>query len=204
MALIAVMDELATWRDVERALEAKGRGAKNRLAKHLKMDPSYLGRLLDRGDDLKINQARQIKSFFDDAADAGGRVPEPEPRRRAPMYGYAAGSSGDRIAFNPGEIIEWIELPPGMDPRGDVFTVRAIGSSMEPRIFDGETLVVQRGMPPARGRDAVIEFNDGSAVVKTYKGQKDGHVFAWQYNPDTEVRFEMSTVKAVHAVYCRL
>jgi phage repressor protein C with HTH and peptisase S24 domain len=206
--LFALMDELATWRDVERALGELGRGAKNKLAIFLEMDPSYLGRKLKGNDDLSTRQVRQIKAFLDEqsgaAEGADGAPPRDAPRRRVPVYGYGASGAGDMIAFNPGEIIEWMELPAGLDPKGDVFVVRAIGSNMEPRIFDGESLVVQRRMPPVRDRDAVVEFNDGTAVVKTYRGQRDGHVFTWQYNPPEERRYPADKVKAIHAVYCRL
>lgn len=206
-SLLAVMDELATWRDVERALETLGRGARNRLAKHLQMDPSYLLRKLRAGDDLTTTQARAVKTFFDTASGKTSQPGEMEPdapRRRVPVYGYAAAGGGDLIAMNPGEIIEWIELPAGLDPKGDIFVVRTVGSSMEPRIFPGETLVIQRRLPPARGKDAIIEFHDGSGVVKTFQGQRDGFVFAWQYNPGEERRYDASKVKAIHSVYCRL
>ncbi len=170
------------------------------------MDASYLGRKLDSGVDLRTSQAEKIDSFFSE----GGFAEEPandfRSVRRVPVYGYAAagGEGGDRIAFNSGEILDWEELPSGIAPRGDVFIVRTLGSSMEPRIFEGEKLVVQRNVTPTRDRDAVIEFNDGSAVVKTYRGQRDGKVWAQQYNDERSLQFDAAKVKAIHNVYCRL
>ena len=75
---------------------------------------------------------------------------------------------------------------------------------MEPRFFAGESVFVHAGLPPARGQDCLIEFRDGSAVIKSYRGQRDGFVFAWQYNPSAdesnELRYQGTDVKALHAV----
>ncbi|MDR7230612.1 phage repressor protein C with HTH and peptisase S24 domain [Caulobacter sp. BE264] len=210
------MSDLTDWHDVADRLVQMKRGAKHRLAKHLKMDPSYLARKLGKGGGLTIKESQAIEEFLDSPDEAfasaeamtftpDSRAVRDEPAHlRVPVYGYAAASGGDRIAFNTGEIIDWMELPMGMAPRGEVFVVRALGSSMEPRIFDGESLVIQRNVPPTRDRDALIEFNDGSGVVKTYKGQRDGQVFAHQYNEDRELRYPATSVKALHTVFCRL
>ena len=206
--MIVFMDDLTDWRAVAAHLAPMPRGSRNRLAKRLDMDPSYLQRKLNKGGPLTVPQSRAIETFLSDGGEdisAPDRPPRDDaPYRRVPVYGYAAASGGDRIAFNTGEVLDWMELPMGLAPRGDVFVVRALGSSMEPRIFDGESLVIQRAVPPTRDRDALIEFNDGSGVVKTYKGQRDGQVFAHQYNDDRELRYDASTVKALHTVFCRL
>ena len=78
--------------------------------------------------------------------------------------------------------------------------IHPIGSSMEPRIFEGEPLLVLVRQPPLRNGDALIEFNDGTGVVKSYRGTRDGQVFAHQYNPDEDRRYEATKVKALHRV----
>jgi repressor LexA len=202
--MIASMSDPADWRTVADEVERRGRGTKLALAKHLEMDPSYLSRKLSGGGFLTVPQARAISAFLaDEMADSSTPTP-PTPGRRVPVWGYAAASNGDKIAMNNGEVIDWVELPAGLAPQGEVFIVRALGSSMEPRIFDGESLLIRRGVPPTRDRDALIEFNDGSGVVKTYRGTRDGQVFVHQFNPDTELRYPVASVKATHAVFCRL
>jgi phage repressor protein C with HTH and peptisase S24 domain len=195
------MDDLTSWRDVGRELAKAGRGARSQLAKRLNMDPSYLARKIDTDVELTLSQIRAVREYFDGEDSSIDKAPT---SKLIPVYGYAAATGGDRIAFNPGEILDWVELPMGLNPRGEVFVVKALGSSMEPRIFDGESLVVQRNVPPTREKDAVIEFSDGSAVVKTYRGQRQGHVFAYQYNEMGELKYDATKVKAIHAVLCRL
>lgn len=64
-------------------------------------------------------------------------------------------------------------------------------------------MIAQLNLPPGRDQDCLVEFNDGSAVVKTYVAQRDGAVFCRQWNPDSEVRYIGSAVKAVHAIVWR-
>lgn len=198
------MDEPRTWTDVAARPEMQERGARHRLAKHLDMDPSYLYRKLAQRKPLTVVEADQIRAFFDgDDPDAPAAAPA---GRRVPVYGYAAMGAaglqdeGERIAMGEASIIDWTELPAGLNPRGDCFVIHPIGSSMEPRIFEGEPLLVLVRQPPLRNGDALIEFNDGSGVIKSYRGTRNGRVWAHQFNPDQGRDYDASTVKALHRV----
>jgi phage repressor protein C with HTH and peptisase S24 domain len=202
-------DDALTWEGVNERLEAMGRGARTRLSDALKMDRSYLARKLRSRDDLTLRQAQAIEIFLADAPPIAAvpgreRLRSRDARGRVPVYGYAAAQGDDRFAFNAGQELDWIELPMGLSLRGDFFVVRTLGSSMEPRIFAGEQLVVQQNVPPARDQDVVVELKDETAVVKTYKGQRDGRIMLHQYNAPKEVTFRWDEVTAMHAVFCRL
>lgn len=196
------MDGPISWRDVANSLDAKGRGARTRLANALDMDRSQLARSLRADGYPDTRQAAIIQRFLNDQPSADiVPMPTPSGAMRVPLYGYAAASNGDRIAINEGAVLDWIDLPRGMSLRGEFFVIQAVGGSMEPRIWPGERKLVQRNVPPARNQDVVIEFTDGSAVLKTYIREKDGMIFAHQYNPDEEVRYKSTDVRALHAVF---
>jgi phage repressor protein C with HTH and peptisase S24 domain len=198
------MDEPLDWTAVAQRLDAAGRGARSRLATALNMDRSQLARTLrKRGVYPDTRQAQTIDRILSNQpAEAPLRlVASNGGAMRVPEYGYAAATNGDRFALNDGQILDWVDLPMGMQLRGDFFVVRTIGSSMEPRIWAGERKLIQRNVPPGRDQDAVIEFNDGSGVLKTFRKQSDGQIFAYQYNPEQEVRYDASSVKAMHAVF---
>lgn len=196
------MDEPKTWDEVAARPEMSERGAQLRLARHLGMDPSYLNRKLRSRLELKVSELRGVKSFL------GGQPmeQEPPPGRRVPVFGYAAmGASGvedegDVIAMGEHAVLDWMELPAGISPRGDCFVIYPLGASMEPRIFAGEPLLVLRHVPPLRDGDALIEFTDGAGVVKSYRGTRDGWVWARQYNPERERRYEAASVKGIHRI----
>lgn len=196
------MDDLLNWRSVAKRLEDMPRGARTNLAKALDMDRSQLARTLRQSDFPKTNQAAIITRFLEGLPPQDGMTEgEGHGGRKVPLYGYAAASDGERFAMNDGQVLDWLDLPMGMTVRGDFIVVQALGSSMEPRVWGGERKLVQLRVPPGRGQDAVIEFNDGTAVLKTYQSQKDGVIFCRQYNPERELRFQSTDVKAIHAVF---
>lgn len=198
------MDDPTTWLAVAERPEMQQRGAKNRLAKHLHMDPSFLGRKLSKSQSLTLAEAEAVRAFLD--GDEPSVDAAPPTGRRVPVYGYAAmgsagdGDEGERIAMGTGDVIDWTELPAGLNPRGECFVIHPIGSSMEPRIFEGEPLLVLVRQPPLRNGDALIEFNDGTGVVKSYRGTRQGRVWAHQFNPDGGKDYDSASVKALHRV----
>lgn len=198
------MDDPRTWTDLASRPEMQERGAKNRLAKHLGMDPSYLGRKLNQKQPFNLDQAAAVRAFLD--GDEPQEAAPPPAGRRVPVYGYAsmgsagADDEGETIAMGTGDVIDWTELPAGLNPRGECFVIHPIGSSMEPRIFEGEPLLVLVAQPPLRNGDALIEFSDGTGVVKSYRGTRQGRVWAHQYNPDKDRDYPADKVKAVHRV----
>lgn len=180
------------------------------LARYLNMDPSSLTKTIKGNRVLKADELRKIEAFFageavDDRADnvehiATRRRSGP---RRIPVYGYAAAGGEDRIAFNGGQVIDWIDPPPLWSGTGELLAARVLGDSMEPRLFSGEMVIAQHGLPPRRDQDCIIEMQDGSALVKTYKGQREAKVFAHQWNPGKEIVIEGASVRALHAVIWR-
>lgn len=186
--------------DVRRRLEKSGRRQSD-LARHLNIGKDSMSRLLKGPDDprgrrMSVEEAASIQSFF--ASDE----PQEPAFQVIDVYGYAQAGGTDRISLADGQVIDRIEIPAGL-VRGDVIAIRVAGDSMEPRLFSGETVIVGLNVPPQRDRDCVVEFRDGSAIVKQYKGQRDGQVFLHQYNPDEEVRVDAAKVKSIHAVLYR-
>ena len=84
-----------------------------------------------------------------------------------------------------------------------MIAVRVPGDTMEPRLYSGEIVIVARDVPPSRNSDCLIEFLDGTAIVKQYRGQRDGVIFLWQYNPEQEIRLTSTSIKSVSAVTYR-
>lgn len=191
--------------DIKTRLAQSGR-KQSELARHLGMDPSLLSRMLKGRRHLRADEMTKIEGFFETGPEYDpGLRPNGRPAQfgRVPVYGYAAAGGEDRIAFNEGRAIDWIEGPPLWRGSGELIAVRVIGSSMEPRLFQGEMVVAQARLQPARGQDCIVEFSDGSGLVKTFCSIKDGFFLCRQWNPDKEVRVAVASVKALHAVIWR-
>lgn len=196
-----------TWKRVAERLDERPRGSAYQLSKRLGMNSSYFYRKLKSGGELTESQARLVRDFLGEGPPPSAGVAPPSglrDRDRLPVFGYAAGDGGDRISLNETQVLDWLELPMGiaLGP-GEWFVVIMPGSQMEPRIFPGEKLVVRKGYPPARDQDVVVELEDGSALVKTYKGQRDGQIFLEQFNERKTLNVA-ATGARLHAVAFRL
>lgn len=115
-----------------------------------------------------------------------------------PVYGYASGAAST-LAINDGAIVGYIpERVPGMG--GDGFYLIVEGDSMEPALEQGDKLAVSRVMPPKKGRYCVVEFIDGSAVVKRFISKTDKKFICEQLNPPKALEFDMKEITAIYAV----
>jgi phage repressor protein C with HTH and peptisase S24 domain len=182
--------------DLKSRLERAGR-SQVALARHLNISKDSAYRLVNAQRDPTVNEAAEIEAFFSDGLeDVGPRMIE------VPVFGYAAAGGDDRIALASNLVLDTINVPAGLGA-GELMAIRVAGDSMSPRLFPGEIVIVGRNLPPQRNGDCVVEFMDGTAIVKQYRGQREGYIFLFQYNPETEVRISATKVRAVHAVIYR-
>lgn len=181
--------------EIRTRLKSTGR-SQRALADYVGVSKDSISRLLTGHRSMGVDEAERIKEFFgDDAPQAPSFV-------QIPVYGYAAAGGADRVAIANDLVLDRIEIPAGMT-RGDAMAIRIAGDSMEPRLYSGELVIVERNVPPDRNGDCVLELTDGSAIVKQYRGQRDGFYFLRQYNPDEEVRIPVTKTRAIHAVKYR-
>lgn len=179
--------------EIRQRLKETGR-TQAALATYLGKSKDSVSRLLNNQRGLDVDELEQIKSFFGDDKPA-------EPAFvRIPVFGYAALGGEDRIALASDQVLEMIELPYGL-ARPDAFGVRLTGESMYPRLRSGELVVAEPGLAPVRNGEVLVELQDGTGLVKEYRGQKDGFLFLWQYNPEDEVRIPLTRVRRIIAAW---
>jgi phage repressor protein C with HTH and peptisase S24 domain len=176
------------------------------LARALDLDPSSLTKTIKGARRVQPAEVIQIEKFFGEKLSVSTTEAAPiAPRRRTPskipVYGYAAAGGDDRIAYADSQVIDYLDPPPFWRGGEDLAYVRLTGESMEPRYFSGEIVPVRLNLPPAKGQDCLIEFNDSTALVKTYQGQRDGRIFAEQYNERRGLDFDASSVRALHTIW---
>ncbi len=177
------------------------------LARALKLDPSSLTKTIKGARRVQPAEVIEIEKFFGEKLSISTTEAAPQaPRRRTtpakiPVYGYAAAGSDDRIAYADSQVIDYLDPPPFWRGGDDLAYVRLTGESMEPRYFSGEIVPVRLNLPPAKGQDCLIEFNDNTALVKTYQGQRDGRIFAEQYNERRGLDFDATSVRALHTIW---
>jgi repressor LexA len=90
---------------------------------------------------------------------------------RIPVLGrVVAGIPMDTIE----EIIDYEEIPKEMAATGEFFALKVKGHSMEPRILDGDVVIVKKQEDVESGDVAIVLVNGNEATVKRVKKQKNG------------------------------
>lgn len=149
---------------------------------------------------ISVEENAAIEKFFG-GADIYFAADDRDAEGKIPLYGMAAGGNGDGIAYGVDSAIDWLN-PPILHVDA---AFRVAGSSMEPRLYAGETVFVKMGVPPKRGDDTVVELKDEAkgVIIKTFEKSADGFIFLRQWNPQQEVRLKAGDVRAMHAVRLR-
>ena len=104
---------------------------------------------------------------------------------RVPVYrAVAAGIPIEAIE----DIVDYEEIEPELAATGEFFGLRIKGQSMEPRICEGDVVIVRKQDDADTGDTAIVLVNGYEATCKKVK--KDGHGIALiPNNPSYEVKY---------------
>lgn len=86
------------------------------------------------------------------------------------------------------EIIDWVEIPVDMAATGDFFALKIKGRSMEPKISDGDVVVVRKQADVESGDIGVVLVNGSEATVKRIIKHDKG-ISLVATNPEFSPRF---------------
>ena len=100
-----------------------------------------------------------------------GEMPKSATATRIPVLGYvAAGIPIDAIQ----EVLDWEEIPSVMAETGKFFGLRIKGDSMEPRICEGDTVIVRAQSTADSGDTVIVQVNGNEATCKKLKITETG------------------------------
>lgn len=89
-------------------------------------------------------------------------------------------------------ILDYEEISSEMAASGDYVALRIVGSSMEPRMCEGDVVIVRVQDTVEHGEVAVVMVNGGEATVKKVQFQKNG-ILLQPFNPSFEPLFYSSS-----------
>ena len=81
------------------------------------------------------------------------------------------------------DVVDYEEIDAAMAATGDFFGLRIKGASMEPRIREGDVVIVRKQEDADTGDTAVVLVNGDSATVKRIKKEADGGIWLLPNNP---------------------
>ena len=104
---------------------------------------------------------------------------------RIPIFGeVAAGVPLEMIT----DIIDWEEIPAAMAKAGEYFALKIHGHSMEPKISDGDIVIVRHQNDAETGEIVIAAVNGDAATCKRLKKYRDG-IELIPLNPSYEPMF---------------
>ncbi len=200
------------------------------LARHLRLAPSAVSRMMKGERQMKLLEAVQIADFLGisqeevlrHAGDAGTPPPAGEmPRGRGrPPSTSTSSVSATALARTPEQIpirsaarggtdqemfledgpIGYTPRPANLGGVRSAYAIYMVGDSMEPRYQPGWLLHVNPFKPPTRGRDVVV-YKEGQAVlIKQFVGWDGDTLVLHQLNPPDTLRIPRDQVRECHLV----
>lgn len=129
----------------------------------------------ETGDSKPIRKINELSRLFGVDADYILCIDSPEKKEskyvRIPVLGrIIAGLPMEAIQ----EPIDWEEIPREMAATGEFFALKVKGHSMEPRILEGDVVIVKKQADVESGKLAVVLVNGNEATLKRVKKQKEG------------------------------
>jgi len=120
-------------------------------------------------------------------SDKSVSAPSRRPGVRIPVYGeVAAGVPILAIEnFDSEDPDDWEEITEDMARGGDYFALRIHGDSMEPKISNGDIVIVRLQPDVENGETAIVRVNGDSATCKKIKKTPQGLMLI-STNPDYE------------------
>ncbi len=212
-----------------RALERAGVSQAD-LARHLRLAPSAVSRMVKGERQMKLLEAVQIATFLGVSQEevlhhAGGGMDAPPrassglttpARRGRPPRGTvdpvgpprvepipirsAARGGGDQEMFLGDGPIGYTTRPANLTGVRGAYAIYMVGDSMEPRYEQGWLLHVNPFKPPTRGRDVVV-YKEGQAVlIKQFVRWDDDTLVLRQLNPPAELRIPRGEIRECHLI----
>lgn len=128
----------------------------------------------------------RLAEIFDVTADELiGRPPQKQQGVRIPVLGdVAAGIPIEAVT----DIVDYEEIDDAMASTGEHFGLRIKGTSMEPRMMEGDVVIVRKQETAETGDTVVVLVNGDSATVKKIKFTPAG-IYLIPTNPSHEVQF---------------
>ena len=196
------------------------------LARHLRLAPSAVSRMLKGERQMRQLETVQIAGFLgvspdevlrhaiNDAVSASGPELPRSGRGRPPSTSTSgnvrstdpipirsAGRGGnDQEMFLEDGPIGYTSRPANLGGVRAAYAIYMVGDSMEPRYEPGWLLHVNPFKPPTRGRDVVVYKLGQVLLIKQFVGWEGNTLVLRQLNPPQTLRIPRTEVRECHLV----
>jgi phage repressor protein C with HTH and peptisase S24 domain len=194
------------------------------LARHLRLAPSAVSRMLKGDRQMKPLEQAQIAGFLnvspEEVLNHILQNPIPMPPSEAPRPGRGRPPGGEtRSAPAPDKIpvrsggrggtdqemflndpVDYTARPANLSGVREAYAIYMVGDSMEPRYEQSWLLHVNPFKPPKRGRDVVVYKQGNVVLIKQFVGWEGDTLILRQFNPPDTLRIPRDEVRECHLV----
>jgi len=189
-------------------LEEDSRLTQKGLAQCLGLNPAAVNRMLHGMRQIKANEIPVIENYLGVKLDISGASVGDNMnaiRAVASIMRDKMPNSSENTKLIPvyngnWDVIDEIVPHPLQSNMGGGFAFYVQSDNMDPRFFYGELVYAQRGRPPEKNRDCLVEFADGSRKVFLLLDTEGDLLKLKQFNPEKVVETKISEVKSVIAI----
>jgi phage repressor protein C with HTH and peptisase S24 domain len=192
------------------------------LARHLRLAPSAVSRMLKGERQMKQLETVQIAAFLgvtpeevlrhavegpvplppaDTPRPNRGRPPSPPSRigDKIPIRSGGRGGTDQEMFLQDGPI-GYTPRPANLSGVREAYAIYMVGDSMEPRYEQGWLLHINPFKPPKRGRDVVVYKQGQAVLIKQFVGWEGDNLVLRQFNPPLTLRIPRGEVRECHLI----
>jgi phage repressor protein C with HTH and peptisase S24 domain len=190
------------------------------LARHLRLAPSAVSRMLKGERQMRQLETVQIAGFLGVSPDevlrravnevisvSGADLPRPgrgrPPSARAadliPIRSAGRGGNDQEMFLEDGPI-GYTSRPANLGGVRAAYAIYMVGDSMEPRYEPGWLLHVNPFKPPTRGRDVVVYKQGQIVLIKQFVGWEGDTLVLRQLNPLDTLRIPRTEIRECHLI----
>lgn len=195
-----------------------GKGTIRDFAEKADTDPAYISQILsakiarDVGHDLarKIEERFQLGHGWMDqphlAEDSGAYEVtseddlEPVALREVPIVGQTNGGTGgfwDELGYPAGHGDSYLDVP---SKDKNAYALRVRGSSMAPRIYEGEVVLVEPNHQCIPGDEVVVRLRNTETMVKIFISDRGGDITLASIGTDERIVVPRDELRFMHFV----
>ena len=153
------------------------------VAARLGVDRSTYAKYENGQSEPNFEMLQKLADLFRSSADfliGGTDHPSSKSGTWVPVLGDVAAGIPIEAVEN---VVDYEEIDTAMASTGEYYGLRIKGSSMEPRIREGDVVIVRQQEDADTGDTAVVLVNGESATVKRIKKEPDGGLWLLPNNP---------------------
>lgn len=122
------------------------------------------------------------------------------PVRAIPIVGQTTGGGGgywEELGFPVGHGEAVVDMP---SKDKNAYALRVKGSSMSPRMYEGEAVVVEPNHPCVPGDEVVVRVHNGETMVKVLLSQRNGETILGSVGTDDRIELQTKDIEFMHFV----